>query len=357
MCNIPLKSFARAYYFLVDLKGAWNCTVLSETRYLPLVPERVFGAVRDDIGTISQTDFGYTFQRNLPDTGLMDYKARFYDPYLNRFIQPDTLVPNPVNPQSWNRFSYVGNNPINFSDPTGHMLINDSGGTVCSDPKYCSDGKPKPIKHKPTSDPSGGPRNGSIVVGFRFPEENVPSLTEMLEESYDDHSLNPGGDIYTQPNSFNQMSGGDMVVYGFGIFSVLSDYARMNAPRGVPPENVYAILNWEAQNDEFSVTDIDLINFTVSSVRITGVSLDPGHNTSPVGYRGSGFVGYNGNLPGTLSHSLEPRVEFSQTESIIVAITIKQLQSFEHTQMIRIYGSDLDPSTSLPDRGPWITTP
>ena len=30
-------------------------TVLSETRYMP------FGAVRDDVGTISQTDFGYTF--------------------------------------------------------------------------------------------------------------------------------------------------------------------------------------------------------------------------------------------------------------------------------------------------------
>ena len=62
-------------------------TVLSETRYMP------FGAVRDDVGTISQTDFGYTFQRDLGgDVGLMDYKARFYDPYINRFIQPDTIV-------------------------------------------------------------------------------------------------------------------------------------------------------------------------------------------------------------------------------------------------------------------------
>jgi RHS repeat-associated protein len=52
--------------------------------------------------------------------GLMDYRARFYSPYLNRFLQPDTLIPDAQNPQAWNRFSYVRNNPILYNDPTGH---------------------------------------------------------------------------------------------------------------------------------------------------------------------------------------------------------------------------------------------
>lgn len=38
----------------------------------------------------------------------------------NRFLTPDTIVPVPANPQSWNRYSYVNNNPINYNDPTGH---------------------------------------------------------------------------------------------------------------------------------------------------------------------------------------------------------------------------------------------
>ena len=42
-------------------------------------------------------------------------------PYLNHFIQPDTLISDPSNPQAWNRFSYVKNNPISFNDPTGHI--------------------------------------------------------------------------------------------------------------------------------------------------------------------------------------------------------------------------------------------
>jgi hypothetical protein len=35
-------------------------------------------------------------------------------------LQPDSLIPDPSNPQTWNRYSYVRNNPINFNDPTGH---------------------------------------------------------------------------------------------------------------------------------------------------------------------------------------------------------------------------------------------
>jgi len=68
-------------------------------------------------------DYGFTGQRSEEATlgSLYDYGARFYSPYLNRWIQPDTIVPSPGNPQSLNRFSYVSNNPLKYVDPTGHM--------------------------------------------------------------------------------------------------------------------------------------------------------------------------------------------------------------------------------------------
>ena len=64
----------------------------------------------------------------------MDYKARFYSPMLGRFLQPDSLIPDPANPQAWNRYSYVANNPVNLNDPTGHKwddCSNVSGGYRC----------------------------------------------------------------------------------------------------------------------------------------------------------------------------------------------------------------------------------
>ena len=90
----------------------------SQQRYLP------FGGVRSDVGSIVETDYGYTGQRNLDsEIGLMDYKFRFYSATLGRFISPDSLVPNVTNPQSWNRFSYAINNPILYNDPDGHCGV------------------------------------------------------------------------------------------------------------------------------------------------------------------------------------------------------------------------------------------
>jgi len=51
---------------------------------------------------------------------LYFYNARSYDPSLSRFIQADTLVPSPANPQSLNRYAYTLNNPLRYIDPTGH---------------------------------------------------------------------------------------------------------------------------------------------------------------------------------------------------------------------------------------------
>ncbi len=48
------------------------------------------------------------------DTGLYYCKARYYDPRLGRFIQPDTLLPDLSDPQSLNRYSYALNNPLKY---------------------------------------------------------------------------------------------------------------------------------------------------------------------------------------------------------------------------------------------------
>ena len=53
-------------------------------------------------------------------------------PYINRFLQPDSIIPDLSNPQSWNRFSYVTNRPVNFNDPTGHRLDDGCSTVGCS---------------------------------------------------------------------------------------------------------------------------------------------------------------------------------------------------------------------------------
>lgn len=87
-----------------------------------------FGDVRTDLDTVDETDFGYTGQRDVSEIELIDYNARFYGPALGRMTQPDSIIPNPGNPQSLNRYSYTLNNPIRYTDPTGHYECEDVAG-------------------------------------------------------------------------------------------------------------------------------------------------------------------------------------------------------------------------------------
>ena len=72
------------------------------------------------------TTFRFTGQRSETGLGpsggegLYFYNSRWYDSALGRFVQADTVIPNPGNSQSFDRFAYVGNNPVRYIDPTGH---------------------------------------------------------------------------------------------------------------------------------------------------------------------------------------------------------------------------------------------
>jgi hypothetical protein len=55
--------------------------------------------------------------------------ARWYEARIGRWVSADTIVPDPADPQSLNRYAYVLQNPLRYIDPTGHMhWTEDSGG-------------------------------------------------------------------------------------------------------------------------------------------------------------------------------------------------------------------------------------
>jgi hypothetical protein len=44
-----------------------------------------------------------------------------YDPLIGRFLSADTIVPGAGNPQAWNRYTFVFNNPLGYVDASGHI--------------------------------------------------------------------------------------------------------------------------------------------------------------------------------------------------------------------------------------------
>jgi RHS repeat-associated protein len=71
-----------------------------------------------------EVKYGYTGQeKDWEGNQLNYYGARYYDAQLGRFTQPDSMLPNPYDPQQINRYAYVRNNPIKYVDPSGNILI------------------------------------------------------------------------------------------------------------------------------------------------------------------------------------------------------------------------------------------
>ena len=73
---------------------------------------------------------GYTNHEILDKTGFIHMNGRVYDPLLGRFLSPDPLVQAPGNSQSWNRYSYVFNNPLKYTDPSGYSAVEETQPTV-----------------------------------------------------------------------------------------------------------------------------------------------------------------------------------------------------------------------------------
>jgi RHS repeat-associated protein len=71
----------------------------------------------------TKSKFQYTGQEKDEETGLNYYNFRYYDSHIRRFTQPDDIIQDAYAPQTLNRYSYVQNNPLKYTDPTGHIAI------------------------------------------------------------------------------------------------------------------------------------------------------------------------------------------------------------------------------------------
>ncbi|MCQ3938099.1 MAG: hypothetical protein DPW18_13775 [Chloroflexi bacterium] len=93
--------------------------------------------------TLSQYTFTgqYSYTDDLTTTevtegfGLMFYNARWYDPALGRFAQADTIIPQSQGVQAWDRFAYTNNNPVRYTDPSGHQFCDEDGNCLDSQTK------------------------------------------------------------------------------------------------------------------------------------------------------------------------------------------------------------------------------
>ena len=112
--RIAMRTAAGVTYIHSDHLGSSAVTSGAQSGNIKYFP---YGATRS--GAVS-TAYKFTGQRLDDSTGLYYYGARYYDAAMGRFIQADTIVPDPADPQALNRYSYVYNNPLRYIDPSGY---------------------------------------------------------------------------------------------------------------------------------------------------------------------------------------------------------------------------------------------
>jgi len=105
-------------YYHSDHLGSSNVITNTFGEQVSLCEYTPYGIIAKEVGSFT-TPYKFT-GKELDSTGLYYYGARYYDPGLGRFIQADTLVVHPNDPQDLNRYAYCRNNPLNLVDPSGH---------------------------------------------------------------------------------------------------------------------------------------------------------------------------------------------------------------------------------------------
>jgi RHS repeat-associated protein len=146
------------------------------------------------VGVAPNVQAGFTGHHMDDDLALVNMKGRIFDPAQRRFITPDPLVARPMNAQSYNRYSYVYNNPLNLTDPSGFCgregeedcPVIDTKTTSCIDNPYadsCGPGRDNPPSSASEPEMEAAPRRGrpdSIPSPDAYNGVHVPVLDAFV---------------------------------------------------------------------------------------------------------------------------------------------------------------------------------
>jgi len=135
--RIAMRTNGTLSYLLGDHLGSTSLVTDSAGNKINEQRYKAWGETRYASGS-EKTRYQYTGQFSYTsDFGLYFYNARWYDSYLNHFTQPDTDVPASQGVQGLDRYAYVSNNPLRYTDPTGHAAYSETeagcsgGGPAC----------------------------------------------------------------------------------------------------------------------------------------------------------------------------------------------------------------------------------
>jgi len=96
--------------------------VIQRLSYNPFGKQIVQEWINDNQANTPIVKRGYTGHEHIKEHDLIHMNGRVYDPTTGRFLSADPHIQAPYDTQSYNRYSYVKNNPLKYTDPSGFFF-------------------------------------------------------------------------------------------------------------------------------------------------------------------------------------------------------------------------------------------
>ena len=109
------------HIYLEDEQGSTYSIVKQDGSLSAAYSYSDFGETEEITGGSFDNEICYTGAVYDKSTGLYYMNARYYNPETGRFISQDSCRGSVDNPGQWHLYAYCANNPINYTDPSGHF--------------------------------------------------------------------------------------------------------------------------------------------------------------------------------------------------------------------------------------------
>jgi RHS repeat-associated protein len=226
-------------YFHTDPLGSISAITNESGQVVERLSYDAWGKRRNPNGTddpsgsiVSQSTRGFTGEEELSVAGLVHLNGRVYDPTLARMTSADPTVQSPMSTQGWNRYAYVNNRPLNFTDPTGYQAGEyDGTSCLCVLDNYGLNNLPlpsaPPLDYQLTHMPVGGCYCNN-TFGMVYPTP-LPIVTPL-----------PQFDVFAAMAANNAAFAAQQNAYAAQQAAIQAQFNALQAPLLVPPPEWFA---------------------------------------------------------------------------------------------------------------------
>ncbi len=301
--------------------------MVSETRY------SAFGETRYQNGTLT-TDYLYTGQRQEAEIGLYYYVARWYDPAIGRFVQADSVVPDPGSALGFDRYAYSWNNPLNFIDPSGHIPCMDGDCSIMGGhlPDPVGSGTPRGHTSTSTATPTTSLRgtwwNGDAAAEWaianmygewEYGEWNCTNFVSqaLLAGGMNEDEEIPGTGWWQGEGYQNDTNSWINTGYLFSYLSDIKqfDFKKLENSMGTLSQNEEITNQLNAFHARGEIQTGDIVFFEVNNswdnghaAIVTGWDQDSKGNWTPLIVEQSGPEEFRNSLPRFINSSSNPNI-------------------------------------------------